>query len=187
MSVMWRSGILAKFRAYPMEFQNYFGEFERLVEAKFSWDVVISYLFAKVETAQTALIHAAVVKIHKVDTRVARGAIDRFHMTRETFRAIYRTVLDKPIEPAIVSYAKSAEKIRDKILHGKKVNEADKRQAVIDVLDYASHLNEQTYTDGGFRPFGSLQGFKGRAKPLDKNISRWVLMGMGLISAPKVK
>ena len=73
-----------------------------------------------------------------------------------------------------------AEKVRDLILHGKQVSEVDKRKAVVDVLEYAKSFNAEVSRIAGFKPFGSLKGFKGRGQPLDKSTSRWVLKGVGL-------
>jgi hypothetical protein len=59
------------------------------------------------------------------------------------------------------------------------VTEADKRKAALDLIHYAEMFNNKMQEIAGFRPFGSLQGFKGRGQSLDKSTSRWVLKGIG--------
>jgi hypothetical protein len=62
---------------------------------------------------------------------------------------------------------------------GKRVSEADKRRAVVALLDYAEAFNCEVYDLCGFRPFGPLRGFKGAVASLDKRTSRWILAGIG--------
>ena len=74
---------------------------------------------------------------------------------------------------------REAEKVRDKIVHGKSINNPNMRDAIYDVLEYATLLNEHLEEKAGFKPFGDLRGFKGRGTPLDANTTRWLLKGMG--------
>ncbi len=46
-------------------------------------------------------------------------------------------------------------------MHGKEVTEKEKRQAIVDVIDYADDLNEFVKSIAGFRPFGDMRGYKG--------------------------
>lgn len=171
-------GILNRYSELPQEIREYFWNFPDLAQ-NFPWDVSISYMFSNVELAHNMTIYCGVVKLHRVDARLARVAVDRQHMTRDGFRQIFRTVFGKAVEREVVEKIAEAEKIRDKILHGKAVSEEKKRKAVVDILEYAEQFNTVVYELAGFKPFGSLQGFKGRAAALDKSASRWILKGMG--------
>lgn len=174
-------GILNRYNALPDEIKTYFEHFPRLAE-EFSWDVSISYLFSLVELAQNMTIYCGVVKLHRVNSTLARIAVDNHHMTRGAFKDLYNTIFGKPLKKTVVDKIAEAEKVRDRILHGKKVSEADKRKAIFDVLEYAEAFNAEVYRVASLKPFGSLKGFKGRAKPLDKSTSRWILKGIGLAS-----
>ncbi len=176
------AGILKLFEALPESLRAYLSHFPSLA-TDYPWDVSISYLFAQVELAQNMTVYGAVVKLHRVNSTIARSTVDNHHMTRTRFRELYKITMGKDISQAAVAKAKEAEKIRDRILHGKTVSDSDKRKAVVSILEYANRLNEQVFLDAGFRPFGSMQGFKGRATSLDKSTSKWVLTGMGLIGA----
>ena len=176
------AGILKQFDALPKALKDYFEHFPSLAK-DYPWEVSISYLFAQTELAQNTTVFAAVVKLHKVNAKMTWSTVNRHHMTRDRFRELYKTVCGESISKDAIEKAKSAEKVRDQILHGKDVSEADKRMAVVSILEYAHLLNEQVAKDAGFRPFGSMQGFKGRAASLDKPTSRWVLIGMGLIGS----
>lgn len=182
MPVLRTAGILNLFAGLPESLRDYFRHFPNLAR-DYPWDVTITYLFAETELAQNMIVYGGVVKLHKVDSTIAKSAVDRHHMTRKQFRDLYKTITGKSISEEAVSHAKDAEKIRDRILHGKNVSDSDKRQAVVSILQYANLLNEQVFEDAGFRPFGSMQGFKGRATALDKSTSKWVLKGIGLLGS----
>lgn len=167
-----------EYNALPEEVRNYFSHFPGLAK-NYPWDVVIAYLYSKVELAQNMTIYCGVVKMHKINSDLAKKAIDTQHMTRKGFKDLYKAIFGAAIPNAIASRLDHAEETRDRIVHGKTVTEAAKRKAVYDILQYASEFNDRVSDKAGFRPFGSLQGFKGRGQALDKATSRWVLKGMG--------
>lgn len=179
MAVPRTKGILRKFEGLPDGIKGYLEHFPSLAE-DYPWDVSLAYLFARIELAQNMTIYAALVKKHRLNSELARKAVDTHHMTRDGFRNLYFTVTDRKVKQTSIDLIKSAEKIRDKILHGKRVSDEEKRAAICSALGYCNELDEQVYKDAGFRPFGKLQGFAGRAKKLDKSTSRWVLSGMGV-------
>jgi hypothetical protein len=172
------------FENFPESLRAYLSHFPFLAR-DYPWDVSISYLFAQTELAQNMTIYGAVVKLHRVNSTIAKSAVDNHRMTRPQFRELYKITMGRDLSEEAIAKAKDAEKIRDRILHGKTVSDSDKRKAVVSILEYANLLNQQVFEDAGFRPFGSMQGFKGRATSLDKSTSKWVLTGMGLIGARK--
>ena len=173
----WR-GIIHRYNACSSEVKVYFSHFPSLAE-NYPWDVSIAYMFSLVELAQNMAIYCGVVKLHKVNGTMARTAINNQHMTRGVFKELYKSIFGKPLRASVVKKIEEAEKIRDKIIHGKSVSEEDKRKAVVDILEYAEAFNSELNTVANFKPFGSLKGFKGRARSLDKSTSRWVLKGVG--------
>ena len=173
--------ILKRYQRLPCEVRNYFGHFPKLAE-DFPWEVSISYAFALVETAHNMTVYCGVVKLHKVDSTLAWHALENHHMKRSGFRDLYKTIFGRKLPQTIIDKIVRAEAVRDKILHGKEVNDADKRLAISAVLEYAEAYNAELYKVAGFKPFGPLRGFKGRGKALDKSTSRWILKGIGLLS-----
>lgn len=176
----WR-GIVGRYNSCSKEVRDYFNHFPSLAE-NYPWDVSISYLFGLVELAHNMTLYCGVVKLHRVNATMAKTAVNNQHLTREGFKELYKSVFGKTLKTSVSKKIEEAEKIRDKILHGKRVSEADKRKAVCDVLDYAEAFNEELNDVAKFKPFGSLKGFKGRATSLDKSTSRWVLKGIGFES-----
>ena len=83
------------------------------------------------------------------------------HITRASFLVLVETIFGQPLPPATVALLKTAEKVRDKTVHGKGVGEPHARHAIVDVLDYATAVNQFVNGIAGFKPFGSMQGFKG--------------------------
>ncbi len=173
-----RRTLKAKYDSAPKELRDYLSHLPKLLE-DFPLDVSISYVFSKVELAHNMSLYCGVIKIHKTNHEVTRAAIEKHHMTREGFLEQFTTVFSTPIPNEIAEPLERAEEIRDKIMHGKHTTERDKREAINKVLDYAESFNELVHGIAKLKPFGSLQGFKGRAKSLDKSSSRWILKGMG--------
>jgi hypothetical protein len=175
--VTWK-GVVAEYDKCAEDTRDYLEHFPSLTKS-YPWDVVITYLFGRVELAQNMTIYCGCVKCHRVDTELAKIAVNNQHMTREGFKSLFKSIFGKPIPKEISTKLDLAEDIRDKILHGKSVTEADKRKAALDLIHYAEMFNNKMQEIAGFRPFGSLQGFKGRGQSLDKSTSRWVLKGIG--------
>ncbi len=171
--------ILYRYSELPEEIRSYFSDFPDLV-AGFDWDVSISYMFSRVELAHNNTIYCGVVKLHRVDNDLASTAVDDWHMTRNGFRDLYETIFGKKLKKTVSQRIEAAEKTRDRIVHGKRVSEEDKRKAVINILEYSEAFNAEVHNIAGFKPFGSLRGFKGAGKKLDKSTSRWILKGVGL-------
>jgi hypothetical protein len=173
----WR-GVVNQYNRCPEEVKWYFAYFPKLAK-EFPWDVSISYMFGLVELAHNMTLYCGVVKLHKVNAQLARAAIDKHHMARESFRSLFKAVFGKALKKATTDKIDEPQKIRNRILHGKSVKELEKRKAVVDILAYAGAFNEEVYSLAGFRPFGPLSGFKGRVGALDKSTSRWILKGIG--------
>jgi len=150
-----KPGVLRIYGDLPEGLRKYLQHFPNLA-AEFPWEISLSYLFAQIELAQNKAVHGIIVRKHRVDTRLARRTIDDFHMTRKGFRDLYQKISGKKLSKQAVDFALEAESIRDKILHGKPVNDAEKRKAVIAALNYANALNEQVNADAGFRPCGDM-------------------------------
>ena len=155
----------------------------KLVDQEYPWEISISYMFSFVEIAHNMTVYCGVVKKYRVNSPLAKTAVENHHMTRDGFRILFKAILGKPLDKLVADKIEKAESVRDRILHGKTVSELEKRKAVIDILDYAEALNSAVYDLASFRPFGLLTGFKGRAQSLDKSTSRWVLKGIGLTAS----
>ncbi len=171
-------GVIQRFKRVPKEIQDYFVHLPDLAE-KFPWNISISYLFGLVELAQNNTLYCGMVKVHHVNGGLTNKAIDGHPMFRSDFRKFYEAIFGEKLKPSTFNKLDEAAKIRDRIIHGKRVLEKDKRKAVVDIIDFAERFNSDVYGIAGFRPFGNLQGFKGRGQSLDKSTSRWVLKGIG--------
>ena len=57
----------------------------------------------------------------------------------------------------------------------KMCSEPDMRTAVYRLIEYSELFNDFTFQLAGFKPFGNLRGFKGRAEPLNKTTTKWLL------------
>ena len=171
--------VLEHFNAKPREVREQFPAFETLVE-EYTWDVSVSYVFSRVEAVKHCTIYCGIVKLHWTDSSLTRELVYKDHMSRGRFRQLFEIVFAKKIDPNLLAKLSEAEKIRDKIAHGKQWTQKEARKALKNVFDFAEEFNDFVYGIAGFKPFGDLRGFKGRKEPLPKETSRWVLKGMGI-------
>jgi len=170
--------IVNRYKGSSKEIQKYFEYLPSLIE-KFPLEISLSYLFARVELAQNMMLYCGAVKLHKTHNDPTWNIVMSQHMTREQFKTLFEAVFGQPLPKNIVAKIQNAEKIRDRVMHGKIVGQQDQRDAIANVLLYAEALNEFIYNLAKFKPFGKLQGYKGRLKPLDAKTSRLVLKGLG--------
>lgn len=171
--------VLVHFEKKAAVIQRYFPAFPDLV-ASFSWDVSVTYVFSRLEAAKHAIIYCGIVKLHWTDSKLTRELVDKDHMSRGRFKELFKIVYGKPIEERLLAKLAEAEKVRDRISHGKQWSAAEARKALIEAFDFAEELDDFVFNNGGFRPFGDLRGFKGAKAPLPRETTRWVLKGMGV-------
>lgn len=174
-----RPGVRNKLLAAPDDVQKYFEPSGTLIE-EYPWEVSLSYMFARLERAHLMALYCGVVKLHKVHKGLARRAIDQFENRHAEYLDLYKEVFGHKLPQRLVRLLKGAQTVRNHVVHGKEVDESDFRRAISAIIDYATEFNVQCFNHGGFRPFGSLQGFKGAAGSHDKSTSRLILRGVGL-------
>ncbi len=175
-------GVLKRYKASTEQVQWYFDQVPSLLPT-FPYEVTLAYLFLRTEKAHNRALYCGVVKLHRAHTEIADQAVNVHHLTRDGFLELYGNVFGRQLSDATATKIKKAEKIRDRVIHGKHVADHELRQALIDVIEYAEALNSDVQAIGGFEPFGDLRGFKGRAEPIDKSTTRWLLKGMGFALA----
>ncbi len=177
-----RDRVPKKYADLPESVQDYFGGFRSiiLIDEKYAWDILVGYLFMQVERAQYSIVYCAMVKKQGTNKDVTRGLLSLFRIKRKEFPILYKILGGTEISEETIRLAKNAEKIRDKIIHGndKQVSKKMKKDAIVSILEYSDLLNEHSYADFGFRPFGDLTGFNGRRKTLGKKPSRWIIKGI---------
>lgn len=171
--------LLREYNALPSPVRNCFVFLPSLLP-DYPYQVSLSYLFTNVEIAKHMTIYCGIVKLHKADAKLTRKAVDSTHMSRAQFRILFATVFGKPIKPTALSKLEAAEAIRDKVMHGKQVSDPEMRAAIATVLEFAVEFNDFVESIAGFKPFGELRGFKGRANCVEASTTRWLLKGIGL-------
>lgn len=173
-------GVIDRFKHSPKEIRDYFFPSIELI-THYPLQVTLAYMFSCVEMAHNMTLYCGVVKLHRADSEVAWSAINSLHIRRESYRKLYETIFGKPLNKEIISKISEAEKIRDKVMHGKDVSQEEMRKAVFRLIEYSELFNDYTFQLASFRPFGNLRGYKGRAEPLSKSTTKWLLKGMKIL------
>jgi hypothetical protein len=175
-------GVIKHFNNSTDQIKWYFDQLPALLD-DFPYTVCLAYAFLKTEQAQNRALYCGVVKLHGAHGEVADNAINKQHLTRDGFLLLYNNVFGHAMSAGTSAKITQAEKIRDRVIHGKHVGDPEMRQAVLDVIEYAEALNGDLKATAGFEPFGDLRGFKGRGQSLEKSTTRWLLKGLGFAIA----
>jgi len=174
----WR-GVVNVYRASPKEVQGYFEAIPDLVE-RFNLEVAIGFMFIRLEKALNTMLYCGARKLHRAHADTAFSFVDSHHMTRKEFRRLFRNVFGEEIPKDLTDTLAEAERVRDKIVHGKSAADADKRRAIVRLIEYAGGMNELVSKLAGFRPFTTdLRGFVGRAESLHASTTSWLMKGLG--------
>lgn len=171
-------GLIKKRQACSQPVRDYYASLDSLV-TDYVYEISIAYCFLKLEQAYNRALYGGVRKVRKVHTDIARSILDKQHLTRDGFLTLYQATFDKPLSDEVQKKIKYAEKIRDRIIHGKGVEDKDARHCLSDVLDFSEGLESEVQASASFSPFGDMRGVTGRATSLDKSTSRLVMKGLG--------
>lgn len=171
-------GVIKHYEGCPDTISAYFNNFRRLVE-EFQYEVAVAYCFLKLEQGYNRTLYGGSRKMRQVHTDIATSILDKQHLTREGFLDLYKNVYGKALPDQVVQKIKFSEKIRDRIIHGKKVEDKDAKKCLVDILDFSKELEAEVRSIASFSPFGDMRGLTGQSKSLDKSTSRWVMKGLG--------
>jgi hypothetical protein len=163
----------------PDDVKIFFEHLPKLVSDGLPYEIAIAYAFLKVEQAQNRALYGGVVKVHRGDAEFVGRLMNHQHLTRDGFKMIYANVFGQSLNASTMSKLAIAEKIRDKVIHGKSVSDDEVREAIADILEYAEAFNSEVQSLAGFKPLGDMRGFKGRADCLDKRTTKWLMRGLG--------
>lgn len=176
-----RAGLKNLFNSLPSEIKGYFADLVPLVDQSFAIDIVLAYVFFKLEQGQRVALYCGARKLHKTETVLTWKAIDSQYITRDKYKEYFQTIYNfKPPDEATRAL-KEAEEIRDKVMHGSNIADRRKLEGISKALHYARIMNESIYRHRkcGFKPFNNyLRGVFGRLGSLDKSTTRWILKGM---------
>lgn len=179
----WR-GVINRYRESPVEVQGYFKAVPSLIK-EYDWEVTIGFMFIRLEKALNTMLYCGARKLHRAHAETAYRFVDQQHITRKEFRRLFRNVFGREIPKILTDTLAEAEKVRDKIIHGKKANDADMRKAVVRLIAYAEGMNALVDKLAGFKPFTTdLRGFVGRAESLEEGTTCWLMKGLGFTGRP---
>jgi hypothetical protein len=169
--------LLKLYESLSGEVKEHFPLIPKLIELPY--EVGLAYSFLKIEQAQNRALYGGVVKAHRGDAEFVRRVMNLQHLTRGGFKDIYANVFGAPLGNATAAKLAEAEKVRDRVIHGKSVDDNEMREAIADCLEYGTLLNADVSSIAGFKPLGDMRGFKGRADSLDKRTTKWLMRGLG--------
>jgi len=150
-----------------------------LIDESAKFEIALAYSFLKTELAQNRTLYGGALRLYQAHSEVAQNLIDAQHLTRDTFKTLYKNTFGKIISAQTDAHFNSAQRVRNRIIHGKSVQTPDIRNAVAEILDYASGLDAEVFAIANFHPFGDMRGIRGRQGSLNKKTTRWLMKGLG--------
>ncbi len=177
-----------RYEKLPSEVRDHFWQFPEIIEKIEDLRLALTYMFYRVEWAHTTSLYIglrktygvqAEGKTYAVDAYMAKQAMDSTHMTREKFQDSYETVFSKDFPKNAAEKIKLAQQVRDKLMHGMRVSDAQVTEALLKIMEYTKLYHDAVREAADFSPFGSQQGVTGATKSLDKKVSCVILKGLG--------
>lgn len=185
MAYMQHRTLLKRFCEFDDDVIAYFDPCKKLLEEKYFLDVIIAFMFSRLEVAHRETLCFGAMKHHDVDRDSARNALEKIDLSRPDFRNLFKHVYGYKIPHDLIQKIQSAEVTRDKILHGKIPEAGDKSKAILNTIDYFDQLNSLIYEKSGVWLAGSRHGMFGRKRSHNRATSKWILMGLGFLNQPK--
>lgn len=147
-------------------------------------DVALAYCFSKLEFGHRRILYAGLMRKYRLDSEKSWEAVIGHDIKRNDYPEIYCRIFGNEITDATLAIIKPAEKIRDRMIHGKQPSTKQIWGAVLLCLDYAAAFNLETKASQGFAGFGRMQGITGKKgkPPLPKDVSYLALKGLGFFS-----
>ena len=176
-----RPGLKNLFNTLGDDITGYYSEFNNIIDSTLSLHVLLAYMFFRLEQGQLLTLYLGSRKLQKTDSELTWKALDSQQIKRESFLTYFETIYSFPIPQHVREIIVPAERIRDRLMHGKDVTDANLREAITRPLYYSLEMNNLAAQKmNGLRPFvPDLRGAVGRLDSLDKSTSRWILKGMG--------
>jgi len=172
-------GLRNKYDGLTQEVRDYFEHLPLLLTNQMPYEVPLAYLFGRVERAHNMTLYCGIVRKHRTDSQKTFDVVSKEFITRKKFKEYFENIFGTPVDPSAHAHILACEKARDKAMHGKNPNDQEMRTAISGILDYAPAFNIFVENLVGLKPFGSLQGFSGRAEKLSPATTVLVLRGLG--------
>ncbi len=129
------------------------------------FDILLAYLFIRVEHGQRRILRGLAINEHNVKSSEAEDIVNKWHINQLEFIILHKIFTGKLIKPKILEYKRKATDVRNNIIHGKIVTDAEKAQAIKDILNYIEKLNDLVRLKYKFKPFGNMKGFRVSSEP----------------------
>jgi hypothetical protein len=176
--------VLNEFGKCDRGVQNYFWMLSDLLLKVSKPGPALAYCFQQIEAGHRVTLYALLLRKYRTKSDLSWKAVDRLDITRKNFPEFYKKLAGKSFDQNLRDMIGPAEKVRDRIIHGKEVSDVDVLAAITVCLRYAEAVNKDCKAVAGFAPFGDLRGVTSSKVPkLDPDISRLVIKGLGLENA----
>ncbi len=147
---------------------------DELYRNKHILNMVIFYLFMRVERAQSRMVQSVLIERFNLEKDVVKKEVPFLYLTRPQFVKLYEILANTPLDDKIIALGEDAQKIRNKIVHGDypDVEPKEKEDICSFIFKYADLLNKQAKHDFLFEPFGKERDFNETDDVMSKTQSK---------------
>jgi hypothetical protein len=178
-------GLQKQFQALPVQVQSYLKGLEPLLATPETFGVALAFVFMKLEERNHRALKCGLVRIHKCNSIKVDEALENQHFTRAYFRSVFKNVFGEEVEKTLLDWVQGAEKVRDKLIHGKGATAPELRTGISNALKYVEGLGKYVQEKTKKNPFGDLRGLAGKATLMEPVPSFWLLKGLGFYNEKK--
>lgn len=173
-------GVSSKFEKLSQETQDFFKIVPKLIGEKYEAYVILAAVFSLIEKGQNEALYLGITKIHKANTKLTRERISKIHIVRKNYWKFFKNIFGLNIPKDTLDLIRSAESVRDSIIHGKNVKKADILGAIWNALEYANEMNKilGDRKKNKILPYGKNKGGRGKVKSLPQNTTVLLLNGI---------
>ena len=172
-------GLLKKFKGCSPAVQDYFSGLGGLLNDQYIYEIAIAFLFLRTEKAHHRALYGGAVRLRRAEKDVTMRVVNAQHLSHDQFLILFHNIFGHELSKSTIAHLNRARKVRNKVVHGKSVADAEMRKAIVEILEYAEAMNREMESEGSFKPFGDMRGFKGRGQSLDAETTKWLLKGLG--------
>jgi hypothetical protein len=173
-------GLKDVYESMDQETKVYLSKLEPLLSDGKNYEIALAYCFMKLEEGHHRALKCGLVRIHECDSKKVDSELEKQHFTSDKYALVFKNVFSDSIPAQAKDYLSEAQKIRNKIIHGKSTTDPKRREAIYYSLEYMKILGAFVKEKTQKNPYGDLRGLKGKKTLLPAKSTVWMLKGFGL-------
>lgn len=173
-------GLKSEYDNLDSDVKGYLSKLDPLLSDGKNYEIALAYCFMKLEEGHHRALKCGLIRLHDCHSGMVDTELEKQHFTADKYGTVFKNVFGAVIPKDAKASLTEAQNIRNKLIHGKKTADPDRRDAIYHALVYMSTLGRFVYEKTGKNPYGDLRGLAGKKTLLPAKSTIWMLKGFGL-------